>query len=356
MSNYKVFDAYKTSSVGIWYFAPKEGAFKNGKPCKGFGSIKYPEGSVYTGDIYYDGKNFNKLGYGKQNFTRSDIGKIIPALGEKKYLFTGSYDYRKTEWIYGNGVLYYTDGSGRPSHFKKGFFRGLEIIGEYKGKFDYSTLLDGYTPDMEFDYDERKALWGRILSSISSVRYPYTLCLGDSYFELFADREYAGEKLFNKVLPDNFVNAGIGGSKFSDWLLWTKKLEDAPAPDKIIINLGFNDLHSGASVAKTYSDFRKFNAVLKSYFPETKIYLISVVHSPAFTNYFEQEREYNAKIARCAAKNGVTVVEWNSLITESGASCFHADAIHPNERGYALFASFIKELLIGEAYEPKIEF
>lgn len=37
---YKIFDAYKLNSVGVWYFIPNEGAFKAGKPCKGFGAIK----------------------------------------------------------------------------------------------------------------------------------------------------------------------------------------------------------------------------------------------------------------------------------------------------------------------------
>ena len=74
MKNYKVFDAYKTNSAGVWYFVPDGGVFKKGKPCKGFGAIKYAEGSVYTGDIFYDGKNFNKKGYGQQDFTKSNIG------------------------------------------------------------------------------------------------------------------------------------------------------------------------------------------------------------------------------------------------------------------------------------------
>lgn len=349
MKNYKVFAAFKKNAVGVWYFAPKEGTFKKCIPCKGFGCIKYAEGSVYTGDIYYDGKKFNKIGNGQQDFSRSDIGKVVPTIGEKKYLFVGRYDYRKTDWIYGNGVLYYTDESGKPTHFRKGFFRGLDKIKEYQGEFDYSTLLEGYTPEMEFDYDEStgalEARWKVILSEISAARQSYTLFIGDSYFELFADPEFAGANLFHKVLPENCVNAGVCGSKFSDWLEWAEKLKDAPAPEKIVINLGFNDLHNGASVAKTYSNFRKFIAVLRSYFPNVKIYLISVVHAPDSTNYLEKENAYNAKIAECAKRNDVTVGEWNSLILESGVNCFHADAIHPNENGYALFAQFIKDLL-----------
>lgn len=84
---------------------------------------------------------------------------------------------------------------------------------------------------------------------------------------------------------------------------------------------------------------------MRSYFPNAKIYLIGVVHAPYSANYFEKENEYNSKIAECAKRNGVTVGDWNSLISGSGANCFHADAIHPNENGYALFAQFIKDLM-----------
>ena len=349
MRNYKIFSAYKTHSAGVWYFVPDAGVFRTGKPCKGFGCIRYAEGSVYTGGVFYDGKNFNKLGYGQQDFSRSEIGKIVPALGEKKNLFVGRYDYRKTDWIYGNGVVYYTDENGNPSHFRKGFFRGLDKIKEYQGEFDYGALPNGYTPDMEFDYDENagviEARKKAISYDIAAAQSPYTLFVGDSYFELFSDVELAGENGSGKFFDGHYVNAGICGSKYSDWLTWTDLFEGVPAPEKIVINLGFNDLHTGASVAKVYSDLKKFIAVLRRYFPAAKIYSISVVHAPNCTNLLEKENEFNLKISRNAARNGVIVGEWNSLIEQSGKSCFHSDAVHPNECGYGLFARFLNELL-----------
>lgn len=349
MKNYKVFDAYKTHSVGVWYFVPDAGEFRRGKPCKGFGCIKYAEGSVYTGDLFYDGKSFNKLGYGQQDFSRSEIGKTVPALGEKKHLFVGRYDYRKTDWIYGNGVLYYTYENGNPSHFRKGFFRGLDKIKEYQGEFDDRTLLNGYTPEMEFDYDENAGVLEarrKVIScDIAAAQSPYTLFVGDSYFELFSDPELARKNVFRQFFDGHYVNAGICGSTFSDWLKWADIFEGVPAPEKIVINLGFNDLHTGASVAKIYSDFNKFMTVLRGYFPATKIYLIGVVHAPNCANFAEKENEFNWKIAQNAERNGVTVGGWNGLIEQSGENCFHSDAIHPNEYGYGLFARFLNELL-----------
>jgi len=349
MKNYKIFEAYKTNSVGVWYFVPNEGEFHKGKPCKGFGCIKYAEGSVYTGDIYYDGKNFNKIGFGKQDFTQSNIGGVIEAIGERKYLFVGRYDYRKTDWIYGNGVVYYTDKNGNPTHFRKGFYQGLDKIGEYQGEFDYAQLLCGYTPKMEFDYDEgagiREVRWSTILSAIEKVHRAKVLFIGDSYFELADNPEYAGENLLKNTFSEDCVNAGVCGSKFSDWLEWIDKIKDIQAPEKIVINLGFNDLHAGKSYERVYRDCKKFIRLLRSYFPETKIYLICAVHCPNDVNFFDEEVTYNETVKMRAGKNGVIVGDWNDRIERSGVNCFHPDAIHPNENGYGLLIQFLKELL-----------
>ena len=349
MAGCKIFDAFKTNSAGVWYFIPKSGAFQKGKPCKGFGCVKYAEGSVYTGDLFYDGKNFNKLGYGQQDFSHSAIGNLIPAIGEKKYKFVGAYDYRKTDWIYGNGVLYFTDPEGRPTHFRKGFYRGLDWIGGYRGEFDNGLLLDGYTPDMEFDFDENEhrldERWAQIRSAVKGAERVRVLFLGDSYFELFDNPDFAGENLFCDLFPKDCVNIGVSGSKFSDWIGWADKMEDFPAPDKIVINLGFNDLHGEKSAKAVFSDFKKLVGILRGYFPQAKIYLVCAVHAPNCANQLEKECEYNGLVKANAEKCGVTAGEWNGLIRDSGENCFHADAVHPNERGYGLFAGFLKAFI-----------
>lgn len=349
MANCKIFDAFKTNSAGVWYFVPKEGAFHKGKPCKGFGCIKYAEGSVYTGDIFYDGKNFNKIGYGQQDFTHSAIGNPIPAIGEKKYKFVGNYDYRKTDWIYGNGVLYYTDSEGKPTHFRKGFYRGLDWIGAYRGAFDGRILLDGYTPDMEFDFDENanrlQDRWTQIQSAVKSAERVRVLFVGDSYFELSDNAEYAGKNIFHDLFPKDYINVGICGTRFLDWIGWADKMKEFPAPEKIVLNLGFNDLHGGRAVKTVYSDLKKFLKILHGCFPQTEIYLIGVVHAPNCANQYAKECEYNELIKTNAIKYGVKAGDWNDLIRGSGENCFHADAVHPNERGYGLFMYFIKNFI-----------
>lgn len=53
MNKVKVFDAYYKNKAGIWYFVPEDfSLFIKNEPVSGFGSIKYPEGSVYVGEIF----------------------------------------------------------------------------------------------------------------------------------------------------------------------------------------------------------------------------------------------------------------------------------------------------------------
>ena len=70
-----------------------------------------------------------------------------------------------------------------------------------------------------------------------------------------------------------------------------------------------------------------------------------VVHAPEFPDFYEMENEFNALIAKSAARYGVTVAEWNDEIIDCEENCFHSDGVHPNERGYGIFMEQIKRLL-----------
>ena len=151
-----LFPAFERFSDGVQYFFPQDGeAYAAGKPCKGFGSVRYAEGSLYCGDLYFDGKAYNKLGYGRQDFMLSEIGVLNERNKVRKAFFLGAFDYRKTDWIYGNGALFFVDEQNKPVHFMKGFFEGLNKVADYEGAFDYARLPAGFTPEMECEFDDR---------------------------------------------------------------------------------------------------------------------------------------------------------------------------------------------------------
>lgn len=345
--NIKIFENFKTNSVGVWYFVP-EGEFKKGKPCKGFGSIKYPEGSVYTGDIFYDGKNFEKLGYGQQDFTQSTLSSCGATSSDVLYKYVGKFDYRRTDWIYGNGVMYYKSPDGKPTHFRKAFFSGLSVIGEYKGEFN-EPLLDGYTPEMEFFCDWKnmnaETTIKRVCESFTNAENADVLFIGDSYFELAESQDFAGDNRFSAYFPDSYANAGIGGSMFKDWLDYLPRLKGLPQFEKIVVNLGFNDLHTNRSAERTYGYYLDFLKLTRKIFPKAKIYIIKAVHAPDFEELKDTENEFNEMLEKSSDENRVTVVDWNGRIAASVENCFHSDGVHPNEHGYGIFREFIKSFL-----------
>ena len=345
--NILIFENFKTNSAGIWYFVP-EGVFKMGKPCKGFGSIKYVEGSVYSGDIYYDGKNFEKLGYGQQDFTLSTLSSCGAVSSDVLYKYVGKFDYRKTDWIYGNGVMYYKGADGKPTHFRKAFFSGLSVIGEYRGEFK-EPLLEGYTPEMEFFCDWKnmnaETTIKRVCERYTNAENADVLFIGDSYFELAEAQDYAGGNKFSAFFPESYANAGIGGSTFGDWLGYLPRLKGLPQFKKIVVNLGFNDLHSTGSDEKTVYHYTEFLKLTKKIFPKAQIYIIKTVHAPNFSEHKGLEDAFNEALENSAERFGVKVVDWNGLIAESGESCFHSDGVHPNEHGYGIFREFLKSFL-----------
>ncbi len=346
----KYFDAYQKFSAGVQIFVPEnEGDYALGKATSGFGVIRYPEGSGYYGDVYFDGKNYEKLGFGIQNFMNSVLNTVSEARGIRRAFYIGQYDYRVTGWIYGNGVMYYVDKDNHPSFFCKGFYSGCEKIGAYKGQFDDTELSDGYLPDMEADITF--SLWEGVLEdqmlAKANVKTLENLFIGDSYFELWERKEYAGTLFYDSLANSTNLNIGIGGTKFCDWMPFLPTVETLSQPKRIFLNLGFNDIHTFGNAQRPYEDYTAFLEKLKAIFPESQYYLLNVVQSPSSLMHAKAEEQFNAMTAASAQNMGITVVDMRSVIQSAGGvtEAFHQDGIHLNAKGYAAFTQKIKAIL-----------
>lgn len=345
MKNIQLFDAYYLNSVGVWYFTPNDfNKYQAGLPTYGFGCIKYSEGSIYTGEIWFDGESYYKEGYGQQDFSHSTIGITDAFINEKKHKFAGQFDYKRNNWIYGNGVLYYVDQEGKPSHFIKGFFRALDKVRDFEGSFDYSTLIEGYTKEMEFDYDPHRLIFTTGLGYLNEVKRIDNLFLGDSYFEFWNYPQYVNKNVFNtKFDSKTNLNLGIGGSTFEDWIDYLKLLKTDTCPKNIFINLGFNDLHCGYPLKTVISNAFFMYKYLRKKFYKANIVFLTVTHSPAFTKVHSQEEEYNQTMIDESIKQGFKVLDLNQYITSSKDKCFYSDDVHLNENGYSFLLEMIKK-------------
>lgn len=343
----KRFKAFESFSCGVQFFAPDdERTYAEGKPCAGFGAVRYGEGSVYCGDLYFDGKEYRKLGFGRQDFMLSEFGGLSKYRNIRKAFFIGAFDYRKTDWIYGNGVLYFVDGNNKPACFMKGFFEGLSKVRDYEGAFDASCLAEGYTSDMECEIDDWSDVFDGALSDYGRITSFENMFIGDSYFEFWNSREYAGELFYEAFDGARNLNLGVGGTHFYDWPLFLARLGGISAPKRIFINLGFNDIHAGHTAEQAFEDCKEILGTLKGLFPDAEYYLLNVVKAPSFGIFYSEEEKFNAMTKAAEGRLGVQIVDMRSEIERAGKSgnCFHADSVHLNAYGYRVFSSVVKKI------------
>lgn len=346
----KIFPAFAARKIGVWYFqAEDESAYARGEACRGFGSVKYWDGAVYVGGLYFNGREYKQLGFGIQVFSESPLGQPVLFRSCRLSFFAGEYDYSKSEsgWIYGNGILYYTDSkTNRPAYFTKGFFDGLKKVKEWEGAFGADRLADGYSPRMEREFDDREDLFCWELSNAAKATALENLFIGDSYFEFWQRTEYAGKKTFCKVFPrKRNLNLGLGGTTFSEWCLYTERIKGIVSPQRIFINLGFNDLHSGKPVEGVCADCRMLIKRLKTIYPNSKYYLLNITKAPCFPYCRAIEEEFNARMLLIAEEENVSVIDVRSEMEKQGGSVFYKDKVHLNAAGYLVLGKLLRRYL-----------
>ena len=155
---------------------------------------------------------------------------------------------------------------------------------------------------MESNYNPRKELFKNEKKYYELVEELDTLFVGDSYFEFWYNEQFADISFKKAFDLKRVLNVGLGGTKFIDWFEYIPLLSDIKEPRNIVVNLGFNDLHSNYSPNKVFNDFKKFLKMFKELFPNSNYYFLNVVHAPGFTAYYARENELNKLIEKYAKK------------------------------------------------------
>ena len=350
-----VTNEFYTKDLGLLFYFPNRGNYEPGKKSKGFGSIKYPEGSVYTGDLYFDGKNFHKLGFGRQDFSSVKNHLFVKYQNfEAKYMsYIGQFDYKKTDWIYGNGIMYYRDKSGNPVGFMKGFFEGLCKTKEWEGPFDWSILEDGFTKEMEFNdyiifYDYLKPTFDKYFSELVNPNEDYDLMLlGDSYFDFLRDDNYTKHSYHNELTKQmKVLNLAVGGSTFGDWLeyLSTNQFVLNKDPKIIVTNLGFNDIHGYQTYEHVVKNFETYLSIIRKMFPTSKLLFTTVCQAPGFGKTLETEIKYNKMLLSQKQKYNIEIIDFSKLLKSCKGEVFNQDNVHPGKDGYTCYFKELRKL------------
>ena len=114
------------------------------------------------------------------------------------------YDYKVTQWIYGDGVFYFLK-DGKPDCYFAGNFAGTSYVREYQGKDLDSLILPAFrnTRRLKELHPNEKRISEMIEHSKSLKEVDY-MFVGDSYFD-FLNNHYSddGSTLFDYYSKGN---------------------------------------------------------------------------------------------------------------------------------------------------------
>lgn len=327
----------------------------------GYGKIIYPEGSIYEGNLYYFNNQFHKYGMGSQYFKNTKIS--YEEFGGPKGLFidrfVGNFNHLETNWIYGDGILYFVDKNNNPKAFIKGFFRCLTKIDSYKSKFDESLLIDGYSLDMEVEQMLHQSRFSYLLDKVKDISKVDTVLLGDSWFEMYEMPYYKNNHIYGSFIEDtkdkSVLNLGIGGSTYLEWLNKIDKLLNKISFNKIFINLGFNDIHGlGVNADSSYilSNLMKLEEKIRMINKDCEIFYLGVCPSCS-TAYLDKKLEFSKMVEEYCLKDSKRHFISTKEIFLDGIKYrddfehmfIENDGNHLNEYGYQKWAKLFKDLL-----------
>ena len=329
-------------------------AYKRDQNAKGF--IRFGDNTTYEGDIYIDrnGNAFRK-GYGFQDYSATYTGYGSAWGCEKDELFAGyegEFDYEKGGWIYGNGIMYYTDLDGKPVRYAKGFYSACHLLDGYTGE---QKLRDGYTADMESLYIRFRENYDVYTSDTAwAKRHVEYLFAGASYFtfmNVMADTPFS--KYFSGY---DALDVGCGGSTTADWVNYYDDLIKPYTPDNVVFAVGGNDVANGATPETVYENYKKLMTMCRNDNPNVKFYIVGQWYTPSTVNNFSLRAKLNdVYFPRLASEFENTVyIPVDDLMYKDAeaktavddlASYFLSDRLHMNDKGYQLWTTRIREYL-----------
>ena len=216
-----------------------------------------------------------------------------------------------------------------------------------------SASITKYT---ESDYlcAQRRNAWTHWLVNEDGsmhVRDVNTILFGDSY----TDSEFY-RTLSTNFAGQEFYGTGISGSKITEWYNnyrdYFERLK-LHHPQKVIINLGVNDIHSGDKVGETtFNSLKNLVGKLHDEIPGVQIYWTTVCNnyfSAAMKNgvneYVTAYNYVNDNLKTYAATlDYLNVIDLNAKINHD-RSMFITDGLHLNEMGYNIFTKLIHQAL-----------
>jgi lysophospholipase L1-like esterase len=144
------------------------------------------------------------------------------------------------------------------------------------------------------------------------------------------------------------VNRGFGGSEIRDSTYFADRIIFPYHPQAIVFFAGANDLAAGMSPDEVVAEYKQFIATVHAKLPDTSIIYISIDPSPCRWRNKDNIMETNRRIAAMKGDHLEFVDILSPMLDANGnprKDLFLKDNLHPNEKGYRIWASRIRPCL-----------
>ncbi len=223
-------------------------------------------------------------------------------------------------------------------------FTRLDIIHVYSNTSGAVKLKElSYIPGTGEPADTGDGTWDRALTGIAFI--------GDSIVQnpLFQYGDW------NTVLGrEDCVNYGIGAQTTTEVAArWGDLLKGNY--EKIVILCGINDLGRGRQLFSTIKNYREMFESTHEAYPETRIFVISVLPT---TDAFFKDQQNSIIYMNAALKNMIKEYDYvkfvdcySAFVGEDGYCNpdYVSDGLHPNKEGYEVIAGVLTPYLDGTA-------
>jgi lysophospholipase L1-like esterase len=201
--------------------------------------------------------------------------------------------------------------------------------------------------------NENPLLWEKKVKKIES-RYSDNYPKDSIVFVGSSSIEY-WKNLKKDMSPLNVINHGIAGTKVNDITYYADRLIFPYQPQILVFYVGTNDINGIKDNSKTGDDVYHltidfFNKIHK-WNPDLLIYYISISPSIARKKVWKDANRANELIKEyCEGKDSLRFIDSTNLLIDVEGNLkkgiFKFDGLHFNKKGYAIWTSLLKPILL----------
>jgi lysophospholipase L1-like esterase len=160
------------------------------------------------------------------------------------------------------------------------------------------------------------------------------------------------DSLANDMKPLPVLNRAFGGSEYTDVNQYADRTVIAYHPPAVVVYAGDNDLAGSANTPQSVAkQVQRFVEIVHGKLPETWVYVVSIKPSYARWDAWPQMKAANVLIQDyLRTQERVQYVDVATPMfygqEKPPRDLFVADGLHPTAKGYALWTSILKPILM----------